>query len=128
MKKQVGLWIDHKEAVIVTLTGEAEETRHMVSGMESHVRFSDNSDSPGSRAEDMRDKRFTKHLDSYYDGVITSIRDAEAIWIMGPGEAKSEIKKRLERQGLGGRILGTDTVDKLSDHQIAALVRQHFGK
>ena len=42
---------------------------------------------------------------SYYDEVIAVIRDAQAILILGPGEAKGELKKRLERDKLGGRIL-----------------------
>ena len=79
-------------------------------------------------AEDMRDRCFANHLGTYYEGVISSIRDAEAILIMVPGEAKVEIKKRLESEGLGGRIVGIETVDKMTDHRIAAKVRQHFAE
>jgi len=43
-----------------------------------------------------------------------------------PGEAKGELKKRIEREGLGGRIVGVETVDKMRDGQIAAKVRQYF--
>ena len=39
---------------------------------------------------------------------------------MGPGEAKGELKARLERRGLGARIVGVETVDKMTDRQIAA--------
>ena len=46
--------------------------------------------------------------------------DAEAILTMGPGEAKIEIKKHPESQGFGGRIVGIETVDKMTDHQIEA--------
>jgi len=60
--------------------------------------------------------------------VIASIRDAESILIFGPGEAKGELKKRLEGDKLGGRIVSIETVDKMTDRQIAAKVRQHFAK
>ncbi|MCX6555193.1 MAG: hypothetical protein NTZ12_09310 [Candidatus Aminicenantes bacterium] len=46
--------------------------------------------------------------------------------IFGPGEAKGELKKRLERDGLGGRIAAVETVDKMTDRQIAAKVRKRF--
>ena len=59
---------------------------------------------------------------------IASIRDAESILIFGPGEAKGELKQRLETNNLGGRIVGIETVDKMTDRQIAAKVRQHFPK
>ncbi|MFA6506438.1 MAG: hypothetical protein WCT14_10080 [Treponemataceae bacterium] len=45
---------------------------------------------------------------------------------MGPGEAKIELKERLEKHKLGGRIVGIQTVDKMTDHQVAVRVRKHF--
>ncbi len=125
MKNQVGLWIDHRKAVIVTVTDEGEETRLIESDMEKHVRFASGSSEDGS-AESTRDRQFASHLDGYYDKVIASIRDAESILIFGPGEAKGELEKRLENKELGGRIVGIETVDKMTDRQIAARVRQHF--
>jgi len=77
-------------------------------------------------AEDMRDRRFTNRLNKYYDEVIASIREADSILILGPGEAKVELKKRLESEALGGCIVGIETVDKMTDRQIAAKVRQRF--
>jgi hypothetical protein len=56
------------------------------------------------------------------------IRDAESILIFGPGEAKGELEEHLERNNLGGRIVGIETVDKMTDRQIAAKVRQYFPK
>jgi hypothetical protein len=57
-----------------------------------------------------------------------SIGGAESILIFGPGEAKGELKKRLQRRNLGGRIAVLETVDKMTDRQIAAKVRQHFAE
>ena len=48
--------------------------------------------------------------------------------IFGPGEAKDELKERLERNNLGGSIVGIETVDKMTDHQIAAKIRHHFAE
>jgi stalled ribosome rescue protein Dom34 len=125
MKRKVGLWIDHRKAVIVLVTDEEEETRLVESNMEKHVRFASGSSEDGS-AESTRDRQFASHLDGYYDKVIACIRDAESILIFGPGEAKGELEKRLENKELGGRIVGIETVDKMTDRQIAARVRQHF--
>jgi hypothetical protein len=128
MKKQIGLWIDHRETVIVVIGDQGEETRRIESGMEKHVRFSGGSGSGDGSAEDQRDRQFTNHLNRYYDEVISSIREAESILIFGPGEAKGELEKRLAHKGLGGRIVGIETEDKMTDRQIAAKVRQHFRK
>ena len=124
MKREVGLWIDHRKAVIVSVTEKGEETYQIQSDMEKHVRYSGAAQEDS--AEDQRDNRFTGHLNEYYDHVISRIRDAEAILIFGPGEAKVELQKRLERESLSGRVVGVETVDKMTDRQIAARVRQHF--
>ncbi|HMD89110.1 MAG TPA: hypothetical protein VKF38_08105 [Anaerolineaceae bacterium] len=132
MKKEVGLWIDHRKTVFVTIENEVEVTREIRSNMEKQVRFASGTRSKapnisqGSTAEDMRDRQFGDHLGSYYDGVISFLRDADSIWIFGPGEAKVELENRLKRDDLGRRIVGVETVDKMTDHQIAAKVRDHY--
>ena len=134
MKKQVGLWIDHRKAVVVIIADEREEIRLMVSNIEKQLRRSGDSPMKGPYesqqvpASDSRQKRFTGHLNIYYDTVIACIRDAESILIFGPGEAKDELKKRIERDKLGGHIVDVETVDKMTDHQIALKVRQYFIK
>jgi hypothetical protein len=43
MKKEVGLWIDHRQAVIVTLVDQVEETKRITSDIEKQVRYSGDS-------------------------------------------------------------------------------------
>ena len=124
MKNNVGVWIDHRKAVIVSLAGEVEKTRRIISHMEKHVRFSRGANE--ASAEDQRDRRFTGHLGKYYERVVSCIRDADSILILGPGEAKIELKTLLKREALGGHIAGIETVDKMTDRQLAVKVRKHF--
>ena len=126
MKKAVGLWIDHRKTVIVSVTDKGEETSLIKSGMEKHVRYSGATQEDS--AEDQRDTRFIGHLNEYYDHVISCIRDAESILILGPGEAKVELERRLESEALSKRVVGIETVDKMTNRQIAAKVRQYFPK
>jgi len=132
MKKEVGLWIDHRKTVMVTIENEVEETREIRSNVEKRVRFSGGTGSKvskksrGSKAEDMRDRKFGDQLGNYYKGVISLIRDANSIWIFGPGEAKVELENRLMHESLGELIVGIETVDKMTDREIAAKVRDHY--
>jgi hypothetical protein len=134
MKKEVGLWIDHRKTVIVTFENDVEVIREIKSNMEKHVRFSSTTrsktshKSQGSTAEDMRDRQFGDHLGRYYEGVVSLIRGADSILIFGPGEAKIELEKRLKQEELGERIVGVETVDKMTDNQITAKVRDHFNR
>ena len=132
MKTTVGLWIDHRKAVIVAISEKGEETREISSDVEKQpgrfagVRSTTPYESQRVPADDSRQRRFTGHLDDYYDEVIASIRDAESILIFGPGEAKGELKKRLQRDKLGGRIVAVQTADRMTDREIAAKVREYF--
>ncbi|MEO7838503.1 MAG: hypothetical protein ABIU06_04060 [Anaerolineales bacterium] len=122
MKRQVGLWIDHRKAVIVDLRDGEEELKKITSNMEKH----DSSTGDDGSGEDVRDRKFGNHLNSYYDEVIAYIRDADSIQIFGPGEAKGELETRIKREGLKAQILPVETVDKMTDRQISAKVRGQF--
>ena len=122
MKKAVGLWIDHKKAVMVFVAGQDAEVKLISSNLEKHHRQSGVS----TPADDVRQRELTGHLTTYYDEVISCIRGAESILILGPGEAKGELKERLEKGNLSGRIVGIETSDKITDPQLVALVRDHF--
>ena len=132
MKTKVGLWMDHRKAVIVVVSDKGEEIKQIVSKVEKQLCRSGGSPLKGSYealqvpADDSHEREFTGHLNIYYDAIIACIRDAEAILILGPGEAKGELKKRLKSEKLDGRIVGIETVDKMTDRQVAAKVRQCF--
>lgn len=122
MKPTVGLWIDHRKAVIVFVTGKEEEIKLISSDLE----HSHGQSGSSVRADDLRQRESTEHLKNYYDEVISSLRNAEAILIMGPGEAKGELAKRIELNPLKGRAIDVETADKMTDRQIVAKVQEHF--
>ena len=124
MKKKVGLWIDYKKAVIVFVAGKDSETKLISSDIEKHHRQS----GVATPADDVRQRELTARLNGFYDEVVSSIRGAESILILGPGEAKGELEKRLEKDNLSRRIVGIETSDKMTDKQIVAVVRGHFNQ
>ncbi len=132
MKTTKGLWIDHRKAVIVAVTDKGEKVKEILSHVEKQLgRFEGaRSTTPYSAqlvpADDSKQRDLTGHLDKYYDEVISHLHDTELILIFGPGEAKGELAKRIESAKLRGRIAGIETVDKMTDRQIAAKVRTYL--
>jgi molybdopterin converting factor small subunit len=132
MSKQVGLWIDHRKAAIVAVTEAGAETSEILSEVEKQLRRSGDSPMKGNYealqvpADNSRQRARTGELNTYYDEVITHIRDADSILIIGPGVAKHELQKRMEENRLGSRVVGVETVDNLTEPQLVAKVRQHF--
>jgi len=132
MKKEIGLWIDHREAIIVTITDDGEVISHLSSDSVKHLRYSGSAHTKTPEglkevtSEDRSDRKFMNNLKNYYDEIFGLVRDADTIQIFGPGEAKGELEKRLEHAGLKAHILAIESVDKMTEHQIAAKVRERF--
>ena len=132
MKTLAGLWIDHREAVIVILSDKGEETRRVKSHVEKQLRRSRPVAAQASfeaqmkPADDSREREYAGHLANYYDEVISCLRPAKALLLFGPGEAKGELRKRIERNKLDVRITSCETSDKMTERQIAQKVRRHY--
>jgi len=132
MKAKTGLWIDHRKAVIITLADERATIKTVKSEVEKHPRAAGNPALKGSfkarhiPADDRQENEFNEHIGIFYNKIIETICHADAVFIFGPGEAKDELKKQLEKNHLGGMITGVQTVDRMTDNQIMAIVCQHF--
>jgi len=125
MNKKVGMWIGRNKAVIVSIANNVEGRRIITSDMEHYVLYSTVVPGDGS-PENLRDRRFWKHLGEYYDKIIAHIRDATEIQIFGPGEAKYELEKHLESEGLAQHIVSMEDAEKMTDLQIGIKVQKRF--
>jgi len=131
LKFEAGLWVDHREAFIVVLTKAGEEIRRIQSNAEKQLRRT-GEPSVGRfeyqevPADDSRQRAYSGYLARYYDEIVAYLRDAGAILIFGPGEAKGELKKRFEKECPGAHIVTMETTDKMTEPQIVAHVRHHF--
>jgi len=132
MKTTVGLWLDHRKAVIVAISDQGEATKLIISKVEkqlgrpSGLRSTTAYEPLQVPSDDRRQRKLTGQLNIYYQAVIASVRDADYILIFGPGEAAGELQKRLKRTKLRGRILGVEIVDRMTDPQVVARVRRFF--
>ncbi len=133
-KNYAGLWIDHRQAVIVSITEAGETIERIESDTERKVRLSGGSRTgktpygPQQVAVDgKQEERIKRQLRQYYQEIIRKIKDANKILIFGPGEAKTEFKKELEKSQ--EQVLKKITVqpaDKMTERQIAAKIRKFF--
>jgi len=132
MKINAGVWIDHRKAVVVLLTKDGETVQQFLSaddgskGSSSGAKAQHSHTSKDFMPEDKLERKAEIHLNKFYDQVIECLHDVESLAIFGPGEAKGEFIKRSIRKKLKGRIAHVGTVDKMTDGQIAAHVRDLF--
>jgi stalled ribosome rescue protein Dom34 len=133
MTINAGVWIDHRKAVVVRITNGNEDIRHIVSDDTKTAHSGSGAQLKNSYtrndfvSEDKLERKAENHLKNFYDEVIVSLKDADSVLIIGPGEAKGELKKRIRRKKLNGRIAHVETVDKMTDPEIAEHFRQLLG-
>lgn len=132
MNVTAGLWIDHRRALIVT-TCDGGETQleiqsHVESqpGREDGVRSTAPFEAQLVKADDRRERAYQGQLNGYYTKVIQAIRDADSIFLFGPGEAKEDLRKHLQRARLGDKVAGVEPAGAMTDPQVAAKVRDFF--
>jgi hypothetical protein len=129
----VGIWIDHKRAVIVSASAGHVTVKNVESNVGPHARYSGRAGYPTAdgphdgRGEKKYEGRYDSHLVRYYDDVISQLGQPEALLIFGPGEAKLQLKERLSHsKSRSDRVVGIETTDKLTDPQIVAKVKEHY--
>jgi len=142
MKKYIGIWVDHKKAVLVSKTQpeqsyetDAEATiTEMNSEVERKVRLAGGARTrtapwgPQEVAVDSKiETRQKQQLKKFYQQIIECLKDADKILIIGPGEAKLELKKEISKSKiLATKIVDVQTCDKMTNNQIAAKVQSYF--
>jgi len=135
MNSVVGVWIDHREAVVVTVDEEEAEMVHVESHVEKSHRLAGGSRSntpygPQDIASEHRLEERRKHqLDRFFEGLTVHLRSAEQIFIMGPGEAKLKFVRHLHHDHAARqRVVGVETRDKMTDNQIVEAVEEFFAQ
>jgi hypothetical protein len=110
MIDSAGIWIDHRKAFVVTLSEDGEDTKLILSRVEKHPQ-----------------RAVTGDLNHFYDSVISAIRGYANVFLFGPGEAKHELHKRVVQMKVGDFVMAAEAADKMTDREIIAKVRDHFG-
>jgi len=130
MDRKIGVWIDHKQAYVISnkddnievIESHIEPPAHYSGGTRLGGKFSQKAD-----LELRQNDRIKLQLNKYYRQVITALKDASSILIMGPGKAKIEFEKAVKKnKSLQKRLLKVETADKMTRNQMLAYVRKFY--
>lgn len=113
----VVIWIDHREAHILYFDPIKNELIKSNS-KQPHLHHKANEIGSGNAIQDH----------AYYQQVIHSVSDVYEILIIGPGDAKDELRKyAIQHQPLIAKnIVGLETVDHPTDRQVLAFAKKFF--
>jgi stalled ribosome rescue protein Dom34 len=117
-KTQVGVWIDHHQAVIVAApTGEFAISRSIGTTAPEHHRSSEHT------MHNAEQHLKTKH----YHAVATHLTGFDHILLFGPGTAQEEMLKLLNADThFRQKKIAIDSAGHMTDNQLVAKVRDFF--
>ncbi len=128
MQGRVGIWVDHRHAFILRPNSTDSMVTTVHSNAESQSRrASDLESGPFEplqvQSDDVRQHKYTAELNKYYDRVIDHIGDTDSLVIFGPGEAKLELRHRMDKHRFSKVHIDMETTDHMSEAQMLEFVR-----
>jgi hypothetical protein len=133
MKKNTGIWVDHKAAVLVSIEGDQTFVQHVESGAESHLKPAGGWKAGGTVVaqavfnEHTADERRKHQYHAFYQKVIELLGDSYRIAIFGPGEAKLELAKEIEKVSeMHKKVTAVEASERMSENQLIAKVKKAF--
>lgn len=133
MKKQAGIWIDAKKAVIVFLVGNNHTLKTIHSNIESRERI------PGETKwftrfgnqflnfEKRKKNRRANEIRNYLKGVVNEIRNADELVLFGPAGMKTELEKTIWKETTHSPVIrAVETADSMTENQMVAWIKNYY--
>jgi hypothetical protein len=127
--KRVGIWIDHRRAIVVTIDEGRESHQIIESERENDERPNGGrrSSTPygpqaGSQEHQLEAKERQRAI-RFYKEVILAMGKPDELLVMGPAGAKREFVELLEKQSDLRVKIKMETTDRMTEAQVAAKVR-----
>lgn len=135
-RKQIGIWLDFKEAVLVTIDPAQSKTPE-VKKVQSNIDWGvpkggSRSKAPWGPHMAVNEKAFLarrkKEEKTYFETILSALEpDTDALMIFGPAEAKLGLEKLIQKnKRLQQRLKAVQTADSMTQNQIVATVRDYF--
>jgi hypothetical protein len=131
--KQTGIWMDKKEAFVVSLGEDTTEMRTVASEVEFfNPKGGSRSKTRWGPQQVVHDSKYLERekqqLRAYFDRLADELKEADALVLFGPGGTNTEFKKRLDEShpDIGAKVQDVLKADSMTPNQVKALVRAYF--
>ena len=128
-----GVWLDRKQAHIITLINTIETCITIPSGIEHfRVRGGSGTRLKGGPQDVVQDSKYLereKHqLKAYFKVIATEIKQADAIVLLGPANIGEKLNKELKThyKAIGSKVKSVKKTDRMTENQIKAWIRDFF--
>ena len=133
LHKKVGVWLDKKNAIIVTLYNGKTSVNTLLSNIEDyHIHGGSGTRLKGGPQDVVQDSKYLERekqqLKKYFNDIISEIKDANAIVLFGAAETCSKLNKHLinHYKDLSKKVKDVVKMDSINKNQVKAWVKAFF--
>ena len=135
MKKNIGIWIDSNQAVIITLSNNT----HSLKKIESNIVFRERVEGETKKYgrfggqyltyEKNRENRRNELTNLFFKKLVKEISNCNAIVLFGPSTMKNQFEKEIKKNmQIANKLVGTYNSDSITENQMVAWVKDCFNK
>lgn len=131
-KTKVGIWLDFRNANIITLIGKGVSVKTIDSNVDpSKPRGGSRPKKKWGPVDTVSEKHFLERrkqeVKTYYEELMTAVKDADELYLFGPAEAKDGLVKAIKaKANFKPALRGIETADSMTENQKVAKVRAFF--
>jgi len=131
--RKVGIWIDQKEANLITLTKKAIHSKTIYSDIETRIRTEGESKQFGRFGDQYlvdekgKENRVKEYTQKYMLRVVKELSKADEIFLFGPAQMKLKLEKHISGiPELALKLKDTRTAENMTHNQKLAYVRDFY--
>lgn len=131
--RKVGIWIDQKEANLITLTKKAIHSKTIYSDIETRIRTEGESKQFGRFGDQYlvdekgKENRVKEYTQKYMLRVVKELSKADEIFLFGPAQMKLKLEKHISGiPELALKLKDTRTAENMTHNQKLAYVKDFY--
>ncbi len=131
--KKVGIWLDQKEANVITLFENTQKNKIIYSDIETRERFEGETKQYGRFGEQYlnyekgQQKRVEDLTNRYLNKIIQELNNVDEIMIFGPAQTKIKLEKLIQSNpNLLSKLKDVQVSDNMTENQKVAYVKKYF--
>lgn len=131
--KKTGIWLDQKEASIITLADDSFQKKTIYSDIETRERFEGEKKQFGRfgdqylNNEQSKSNRISEQTNRYLNAILSELKNTDELFLFGPAQTKVKLEKAiLNNPDLSSKLKEILNAEKMSENQKVAYVKEYF--
>lgn len=131
--KKTGIWLDQKEANVITLIGDIVNNKTIYSDIETRERFEGESKTFGRfgdqylNNEKSKKNKINDLTTKYLNSIIKEVEQTDEILIFGPAQTKIKLENLIHNNAkISAKLIEVQKAENMTENQKVAYVKKFF--